>query len=106
VGSKKNVSKFRITKAEVREKKARSQLQPEPYMRVGSVNYWRFRDSWYVDDDNLNGEDVAALINSYGLQLKKRISEAKTAASAGRAPDGSLRDVIPEDVRLKVWARD
>jgi hypothetical protein len=106
VGGKKNSSQFRITKAEVREKKARSQLQPEPYMRIGSLNYWRFRETWYVDDDNLNGEDVEALIKSYDLQLKKRISEAKTAAAASRVPDGSLREMIPEDVRLKVWARD
>ncbi len=57
-------------------------------------------------DDGLKQDEVLALIKSYDLQLKKRVSEAKTAAAAGRVPDGSLRELIPEAVRHAVWERD
>ena len=106
IGRKKVYSKSRLSKAEVREKKAQSELRPEFYMRIGGLNYWRFKDNWYSDDDNLKVDEIEALINSYGLQLKKRISAAKTAAAASRVPDGSLRVMIPEDVRHAVWQRD
>ena len=105
-GNKKVYSKFRLSKSDVREKKERSQSRPEFYLRIGSINYWRFKEYWYSDDDNLKVDEIEALINSYDLQLKKKSSEAKTAASANRVPDGSLRGVIPEDVRHKVWQRD
>jgi 5-methylcytosine-specific restriction endonuclease McrA len=45
-------------------------------------------------------------VTTYGLKLKKKINEAKTASAANRAPDGSLRQFISEDVRQVVWQRD
>jgi len=105
-GNRKVYSKSRISKSEVRAKKERSQSHPEFYMRIGSINYWRYKDFWYSDDDNLKLDEVEALIKSYDLQLKKKINEAKTVASAGRSPDGSLREMIPDDVRHEVWRRD
>jgi hypothetical protein len=106
IGGKKHLGTRRLTKKEFLEKKERSTHNPELYWRLNGVNYWRFLDKWYVDDDNLKQDEVLALIKSYGLQLQKKISEAKTAASAGRVPDGSLREMIPEQVRHAVWERD
>jgi len=106
IGSKKYFSKELTTKAKFREKRARSESAPQFYLTVKGVNYWRYMDKWYADDDGLEQDEVLALINSYDLQLKKKISEAKTASAAGRAPDGSLREMIPEDVRHAVWQRD
>ena len=106
IGNRKVYSKSRISKSEVREKKERSQLRPEFYMRIGSINYWRFKEFWYSDDDNLKVDQIEALIKSYDLQLKRKISEAKTVASANRVPGGSLREMIPEGVRHEVWQRD
>ena len=106
IGSKKYFSKELTTKAKFREKRARSESAPQFYLTVKGVNYWRYMDKWYADDDGLEQDEVLALINSYDLQLKKKISEAKTASAAGRAPDGSLREMIPEDVRHAVCQRD
>jgi hypothetical protein len=106
IGNRKVPSKFRLTKAQVREKKARSEARPEPYLKVGSLSYWRFKDKWYVDDDDLAIDAVEALIKSYDLQLKKKVSEAKTATAANRVPDGGLREFIPSEIRLAVWERD
>ena len=86
--------------------KERSNSAPELYWSFKTVNYWHYKDKWYVDDDGLKQDEVLALIKSYDLQLKKKVSEAKTAASAGRVPDGSLREMIPEKVRHAVWERD
>ena len=106
IGNKKYYSKELTTKALFREKKERSNSSPQLFSAVKGVNYWRYKDKWYADDDDLKQDDVLALINSYDLQLKKKISEARTASAAARAPDGSLREMIPEDVRHAVWQRD
>ena len=106
IGNKKIIGKQRWSKKEFLEKKQRSDQNPELYWRLNGVKFWRFKDKWYTDDDNLKQDEILALINSYGLKLQKKISEAKTAASAGRVPDGSLREMIPEQVRHEVWERD
>ena len=106
VGTRKYYSPKLRTRAEIRERKERSNSAPELYWSLKSLNYWHYKDKWYVDDDGLKQDEVLALIKSYDLQLKKKVSEAKTAASAGRAPNGSLRELIPEIVRHAVWERD
>lgn len=106
IGSKKHYANELITKEEFYEKKERSNSLPQFYLTVKGVNYWRYKEKWYADDDGLKQDEVLALINSYDLQLKKKISGAKTASAARRAPDGSLREMIPEDVRHAVWQRD
>lgn len=55
--------------------------------------------------DNSSGV-VRALVVAYDLRLEKKLSQAKTIASAQRLPDGSLRESIPESVRHEVWERD
>ncbi len=106
IGRRKVYSDFRLTRAEFMNKKERSGTEPEFYWKVGRWNYWRYKDKWYVEDDGLKPDEVAALASSYGLKLKKKINEAKTAVAAQRVPDGSLREFIPEQVRLTVWERD
>ncbi len=106
VGKKRVLSDIRLTKSQFMEKKERSNAAPEFYFKVVGWNYWRFNDKWYTEDDGLKPDEVEALVRSYGLQLKKKINQAKTAAAADRAPDGSLREFIPEDVRHAVWQRD
>jgi hypothetical protein len=106
IGKKRVYSDLRLTKADFMLKKERSGIEPEFYWKVGGWNYWRFKDKWYVENDSLKPDEVAALVNSYGLKLKKRINEAKTVAAADRVPDGSLREFIPVEVRQDVWQRD
>lgn len=106
IGKKRVYSDFRLTRAQFMEKKERSATAPELYWKVGGWNYWRFKDKWYAENDDLKPDEVAALVNSYGLKLRKKIDEAKTAAAANRVPDGSLREGIPQEVRQSVWQRD
>lgn len=105
-GRKRFYADFRLTKSDFMQKTERSDLEPEFYWKAGGWNYWRYQGKWYIDNDDLKPDDVEALVSSYHLKLKKRIDEAKTAAAAKRVPDGSLRELIPKDVRQAVWQRD
>jgi hypothetical protein len=84
----------------------RSNVTPVKYLSVGDRNYWRYDDRWFTDSDGHDSDEVRALVITYDLRLDKKLSQAKTAASAQRLPDGSLRESIPESVRHSVWERD
>ena len=49
VGTKKYYSPKLRTRAEIREKKERSNSTPELYWSSKSLNYWHYKDKWYVD---------------------------------------------------------
>jgi hypothetical protein len=106
VGKAKTFSKRRLTRREWKEMKSQSELTPVFYMKIGERNLWRYAGKWFSDSDDLKADEVKALVASYGLGLRKKVSEAKTVASAKRVPDGSLREFIPESVRHNVWERD
>src|ERR1035437_3230089 len=57
IGSKKYYSKELTTKAEFREKKEHSNFVPQFYLTVKGVNYWRYKDKWYADDDDLKQDE-------------------------------------------------
>jgi 5-methylcytosine-specific restriction endonuclease McrA len=106
VGKSKTYSKRRLARQEWKEMKLESDTTPVFYMKIRDRNYWRYDGKWFTDIDDLQADEVKALVTSYGLGLKKKVSEAKTRASAQRVPDGSLREFIPESVRHRVWERD
>lgn len=106
VGKKKLFSDERRTKEEMKSMAERSKVMPVKYLAVGDRNYWRYDDRWFTDSDGHDSDEVRALVVTYDMRLDKKLSQAKTAASAQRLPDGSLRETIPESVRHSVWERD
>ncbi|MHB2029005.1 MAG: hypothetical protein ACYCPT_09335 [Acidimicrobiales bacterium] len=78
--------------------KDQSQVTPVKYLSVGDRDYWRYQDRWYTDSDFLESEGVKALIVTREMRLDKKLSEAKTVASARRLPDGA-HSVLPADLR-------
>ena len=106
VGKKRMDLPQRRSESEMAEMSARSKEMPVRYLTVGDRAYWRFADKWYTDSDGLLDTEIRAWVIAQGLRLKKRISEANTIASAGRVPDGGLREFIPVGVRHEVWERD
>jgi hypothetical protein len=106
VGKRKYFSDQRRTKEEMKSMADRSNVTPVKYLSVGDRNYWRYDDRWFTDSDGHDSDEVRALVITYDLRLDKKLSQAKTAASAQRLPDGSLRESIPESVRHSVWERD
>lgn len=106
LGKRKYYAPKRRTKDELLEMKARSIAEPINYGTFRGLNFWRYEDRWYSDEDGLDASQMKALIQSRGLQKQKRLDEAMAATAADRAPDGSLRENIPSRVREEVWRRD
>lgn len=106
VGTRKYYAAKRMTRDEFKEMKARSKSDPVNYGTFRGLNYWRYEDRWYSDNEGLTSSEVKALVKSRELRSRKRVDEAKASAVAGRVPDGSLRESIASSVRQEVWDRD
>ena len=74
-------------------------------IRNGRRVLWYFSDSFYWDDDGLNGDDIKALV----LQRKRRVQQkVQTARSLMYAEEAGrpTRISIPSELRRAVFERD
>jgi 5-methylcytosine-specific restriction endonuclease McrA len=69
--------------------------------------YWWCLDRFYWEDDDLDADDVFALVHERRARGRRRLERAHAALKAGRDEDGAnRREPIPRDLRRAVWERD
>lgn len=96
---------------EISEKTYQSMMEiqnesPVPVMRFNSKVWWMFQDEFYWEDDNLDPEEVKALILARHHQKKRKIERAKAIVSQDVYLESNGRQPIPDDVKIFVWQRD
>lgn len=101
----KKIIDVRWKKAWVEEAQSAQQEYPVVLFVLGKRRYWWFHDCFYWDDDNLNREDVRALV----LQREKRAQrKLQTAHSLMRAEEEGRPNRVSatSDIRRAVFERD
>jgi HNH endonuclease len=69
--------------------------------------WWTYRGHFYSTTEELQPDEVKALIEERDNKKKLKISRAKAVAAMADALDDSRRRVpIPRDIKLAVWQRD
>jgi hypothetical protein len=84
------------------------QSDPVELAVVGPRRYWWFHDCIYWEDDDLQQGDVKALILDRERKKEQQLDRAHSLMTKDQAPSpqGTPREGIPRDVRLRVWQRD
>lgn len=68
--------------------------------------WWMFRNDFYWEDDEYSAEEMRILILDRLEQREKKIKRATARVSQLDPAASSLREPIPDDVKLFVWQRD
>lgn len=89
------------------EEMHRSQLRrPVFVVDVGTRAYWWFEDRFYWDNDNLEPQEIYALLRTRAERERARIDRAVATVAHGVPATPRRRGAIPEDVAQFVFARD
>ncbi len=98
--------KWRMTEEEFRQFLSDSYTSPYSFM-LDAKTYWLFEEELYKDSDDLEADEVKALLVTRDRLKQRRIERAKTLSAA---PDAQrikkARIGIPDDIKLLVWERD
>ncbi|MGX6449811.1 HNH endonuclease [Patulibacter sp. S7RM1-6] len=78
---------------------------PVALLDDGARTWWAFEDRIFTADDDLEPEDVVALVRERDRRRRRRLERAH-AALVAEDDDVSRRDPIPREVRRAVWQRD
>jgi len=97
--------KFRLNNIEFRNFLLDCHSSPSKFTADGKV-YWLFAGSFYKDNENLEEEDVRALIIARKRMQQQRIKRAKTITAGPELSEKLRRGVIPDDTKMLVWQRD
>lgn len=71
--------------------------------------YWWCMDRFYWEDDELDADDVYALVHERRTRDRRRLDRARAALKSTTEADEDAaprRDHIPRDLRRVVWERD
>lgn len=73
-----------------------------------SCDYWLYQKKLYVTtDQELNPEDVAALVNEAANRRRLQLEKAHALqAMTEELSKGPRREHIPQDVKVLIWQRD
>jgi hypothetical protein len=93
---------------EFRELQVAQQEYPLRLPKIGERRYWQFQDRVYWESEDLDADEVYALLVSKQQRERGRIERAKAMVAMGMQPQDQAqrRDVIPDDVKQLVWLRD
>jgi len=85
---------------------ARQEQYPVPLGKDSSSKriWWMFKGEFYWEDDGYSASQVAALILDRIAQKEKKVDRA--IARLSQATSTSVRQPIPDDVKILVWQRD
>jgi len=83
-----------------------SRSYPVLFMIAGERAYWRFGDRWFWENEELDAEQVYALIITWDQRRQASINRAQSTVAMAREPTPSPRSAIPEDLKQLVWTRD
>jgi HNH endonuclease len=97
-----------VTPKKFRELQASQQEYPFRLPKLGERRYWQFRDRVYWENEDLNADEVYALLVSRQQRERGRIERAQAMVAMGMQPQvqSRRRDVIPDDIKHFVWMRD
>jgi len=80
---------------------------PVNVARLPPRNYWLFRGKFFWDNDDLDADQIYALLVTRDQREGQRIARAQAMVAMGEQPRPTLpRGVIPDDVKQFVWIRD
>lgn len=68
--------------------------------------YWWCLDRFFWTDDDLDADDVFALVHERRARTRRRLDRAHAALSQDQGPQQQRREPLPRDVRRAVWDRD
>ncbi len=92
-------------------RRAFSLLQEEQDQRpvcvavVADRAYWWFEDACYWEDEQLEADDVLALVRDRERRRKRKLERAHTALALDQEP-AQRREPIPREVKRAVFERD
>jgi 5-methylcytosine-specific restriction endonuclease McrA len=96
----------KLHRAQLAELIGRSDGYPVCFGRIGERNYWLFAHRWHWDNEDLDADQVYALIVTQEQRNQARINRAQTMVAMQQEPVPALRGAIPDDVKQFVWTRD
>lgn len=80
---------------------------PVSFVGDGFKTLWRFDWNWYWADEELDADEVHAILVARRVRAKKSIDRAKSIAGmAVDPPKNNLRGHIAADLRQVIWMRD
>ena len=79
-----------------------------PVLRTSTDRtYWWCLDRFFWTDDDLDADDVFALVHERRARARRRLDRAHQALQQQERPHQQpRRDPVPRDVRRAVWERD
>jgi hypothetical protein len=80
--------------------------EPQIVLETEDRTYWMFQEDYYVEREDLDPDEVKALLLDRELRKRRRIDSAKARVAMGGAELTRARDPIADDVKLFVWQRD
>jgi hypothetical protein len=97
-----------MTEVEFAEIQGQQQSYPARIATVNGRTYWHFHDRFYWENDDLDADQVYALLVTRQQRDQRRIERAQAMVVMGMEPQDQARrrDVIPDDVKQMVWMRD
>jgi hypothetical protein len=101
---------YRVRKIHKDEFAHGSNLQMKAPVRLLQVNertYWQFQNRFYWDNDDLQPDQIHALLVTKQQREQRRIEQAQQIFAMGDGPrPPQQRGHIPDDVKHLVWTRD
>lgn len=81
---------------------------PVSVISLGERNYWLFRGKFYWDNDNLDRDQIYALLVTREQREVQRIERAQAMVAMGHEQSARprARGAIPDDIKQMVWIRD
>ena len=80
--------------------------EPQIVLETDDRTYWMYGEDYYVEREELDPDEVKALVLDRELRKRRRIDSAKARVAMGGAALARTRDPIPDDVKVFVWQRD
>jgi hypothetical protein len=71
----------------------------------GRRRYWWFRGRFWWEEDDLDADDVTALVLERERRRERRLERARAGLAGGLGPPAGMRQGIPLEVKRAVWQR-
>jgi hypothetical protein len=84
---------------------AAQQTQPSRLMAAKGKTYWWFQDRVFWDNEDLDAEDILALIRERDRRKQRKLERAR-ANMAAESSGVPRRETMPREVKLAVFERD
>jgi hypothetical protein len=80
--------------------------EPVLVAELSARRYWLYLDRFYWEDDELDVQDVEALVRERELRKQRALDRARGLLARETVPAAGVRAAIPREVRIEVFERD